>query len=58
MVTVVKVGVTAKELFGNTYSENSTKKLDARKHLGKVKWDEDALEYQNRQRQTWDEGNR
>jgi hypothetical protein len=55
MVTVVKAGDTAKDLFGNTYTESQTKKLDTRKHLGKVKWNEDAVEFQNRQRETWDE---
>jgi len=31
-----------------------TKKLDAKRHLGKVKWGEDALEYQKRLRDGWD----
>lgn len=31
-----------------------SKKLDARRHLGKVKWNEDALRYQKRIRGEWD----
>jgi hypothetical protein len=58
MVTIVKIGGTAKDLFGKKINEGASKKLDARKHLGKVKWGEDAIEYQQSQRQQWDEGSR
>jgi hypothetical protein len=30
------------------------KKLDAKRYLGKVKWNEDPLEYQKRLRNEWD----
>ncbi len=29
------------------------KQFDAKKHLGKVKWDEDPLDYQKRIRDEW-----
>jgi len=31
-----------------------SKKFDAKRHLGKVKWNEDALSYQKRIRGEWD----
>ncbi len=31
-----------------------SKKLNAKRHLGKVKWNEDALEYQKKVRNEWD----
>jgi hypothetical protein len=31
-----------------------SKKLNAKRHLGKVKWDVDALEYQQKLRNEWD----
>ena len=31
-----------------------SKKLNAKRHLGKVKWNEDALEYQQKVRNEWD----
>lgn len=31
-----------------------TKKLDAKRYLGKVKWGEDALGYQKKIRDEWD----
>jgi len=34
-----------------------TKKLNAKRHLGKVKWNEDPLEYQKRVRNEWDSHN-
>lgn len=30
------------------------KTLDAKRHLGKVKWDENPIEYQKRIRNEWD----
>lgn len=50
MVLTVKKGMPKKELNEALRKIKRTKKLDAKRHLGKVKWGEDALEYQKRLR--------
>jgi hypothetical protein len=44
---------TAEDLDAILKKVKPVKKLDAKKYLGKVKWDEDPLEYQKRLRNEW-----
>lgn len=53
MVLTVKKGMSKKKLNDLLRKLKHTKKLDAKRHLGKVKWSEDALEYQKRIRDEW-----
>jgi hypothetical protein len=54
MVIVVKKNTSKKHLNDELQKIVSSKKFDARQHLGKVKWGEDALEYQKKLRDEWD----
>jgi hypothetical protein len=54
MVLTVKKGMPKKALDEALKKIKHTKKLDAKRYLGKVKWGEDALEYQKRLRDEWD----
>lgn len=53
MVLTVKKGMSKKKLNEALGNWKRTKKLDAKRHLGKVKWEEDALEFQKRLRDAW-----
>lgn len=53
MVLTVKKGMNKKKLDEVLRNLKQTKKLDAKRHLGKVKWDEDALAYQKKIRDEW-----
>ncbi len=53
MTITVKKGVGEKKLNEILRKLKSTKKLNAKRHLGKVKWGEDALEYQRKSRDEW-----
>jgi hypothetical protein len=53
MVLTVKKGMNKKKLDEVLRNLKQTKQLDAKRHLGKVKWDEDALAYQKRIRDEW-----
>lgn len=44
----------AKSLTAALNKVKSVKRFDAQKHLGKVNWGEDPLEYQKRVRNEWD----
>lgn len=54
MVLTVKKGMSKEKLNDVLRKLKLTKKLDAKRHLGKVKWDEDALAYQKKLRDEWD----
>ena len=54
MTATVKKIKTAKTLADALNKVKPVKKFDAQKHVGKVKWGEDALEYQKRIRNEWD----
>jgi len=54
MVLTLKKGMSKKKLNEVLRKIKHTKKLDAKLHLGKVKWNEDALAYQKRLRDEWD----
>ena len=54
MTVVVKKGSGKKRLNELLQKMKYRKKLDAKRHLGKVKWNEDALKYQKRLRDEWD----
>jgi hypothetical protein len=58
MTIVIDKNTTPSELEKQLNALKPTKTLNARKHLGKVKWEEDALAYQLRKRQEWDENSR
>jgi hypothetical protein len=53
MIFTVKKGMSKKKLNDLLRKLKHTKKLVAKRHLGKVKWNEDALEYQKRLRDEW-----
>ncbi len=53
MNVVVKKGSGKKRLNELLQKMKYRKKLDAKRHLGKVKWNEDALKYQKRLRDEW-----
>lgn len=53
MVLAVKKGMARKELNEALKKFKRIKKLDSKRHLGKVKWGEDALAYQKRLRDEW-----
>ena len=54
MTVIIKKGAGKKKLDEVLKKIKHTKKLHAHRHLGKVKWDEDALEYQKNLRDGWD----
>jgi hypothetical protein len=54
MVLTVKKGMSKEKLNEVLRKLKLTKKLDAKRYLGKVNWDEDALAYQKRLRDEWD----
>jgi len=54
MVLTVKKGMEKKKLDEALRKIKHSKKLNAKLHLGKVKWGEDALAYQKRLRDGWD----
>lgn len=54
MVLTVKKGMETKKLDEALRKIKHSKKLNAKLHLGKVKWGEDALVYQKRLRDGWD----
>ena len=54
MILTVKKGMDKKRLDEILKKLKQTKKLDAKRHLGKVKWGEDALSYQKKIRDEWD----
>ena len=53
MVLTITKGMGRKKLNEAIRKMKHTKKLDAKRHLGKVKWNEDALEFQERLRNEW-----
>ena len=53
MVLTIKKGMSKKNVDDVLRKIKQTKKLDAKRYLGKVKWDEDALAYQKRIRDEW-----
>jgi len=53
MVLTVKKGMNKKKLDEVLRNLKQTKQLDAKRHLGKVKWDEDGLSYQKKIRDEW-----
>jgi len=53
MVLIVKKGMGKKKLDEVLRKIKYTKKLDAKHHLGKVKWNEDALAFQKSLRDEW-----
>ncbi len=54
MVIMVKKGMNKERLNKALRKLKNTKKFNAKRHLGKVKWKEDALTYQKRLRDEWD----
>ena len=54
MVIVVKKGTSRKHLNAKLEKIVPSKTFDAKKHLGKVDWGEDALQYQKSKRDEWD----
>lgn len=54
MTVTIKKGVSKKKLDEILQRIKHTKKLHAHRHLGKVKWGVDALEYQKKLRDEWD----
>jgi len=53
MVFIIKKGMGKKKLDEVLQKIKHTKKLDAKRHLGKVKWNEDALAFQKKLRDEW-----
>ena len=54
MVLTIKKGMEKKKLNEALRKMKHSRKFNAKLHLGKVKWDEDALAYQKRLRNDWD----
>jgi hypothetical protein len=54
MVLTLKKGMDKNKFNEELKKLKQTKKLDAKRYLGKVKWNEDALEYQKKLRNEWD----
>jgi hypothetical protein len=54
MTIILKSRTTPKEVDKKLRSRKPTKVINAKKHLGKVSWGEDALTYQQRKRNEWD----
>jgi hypothetical protein len=54
MVFAIKKGIEKKRLDEALLKIKPVKKFNAKLHLGKVKWHEDALTYQKRLRDEWD----
>ena len=54
MTVTINKGAGKKKLNEILNKIKHTKKLDAKKHLGKVKWEEDAVAYQRKLRDEWD----
>ncbi len=54
MVLTLKKGMDKNKFNEGLKKLKQTKKLDAKRYLGKVKWNEDALEYQKKLRNEWD----
>lgn len=54
MTIHLKSTTTPKAVEKKLRGRKATKVIDAKKHLGKVKWGEDALTYQKRKRNEWD----
>jgi hypothetical protein len=53
MTIKVKKIASAKSLSVALSKVKPVKRFEAKKHLGKVKWDEDPLEFQKRIRDEW-----
>ncbi len=53
MTTKVEKITSLKTLTEALRNVKPVKRFDAKKHLGKVKWLEDPVEYQNRLRNEW-----
>ncbi len=54
MTVIVKKSDGKKKLNEVLRKMKSKKRLNAKRHLGKVKWGQDALEYQKELRNGWD----
>ena len=54
MTVTIKKGAGKQKLNEILSKIKHTKKLDAKQHLGKVKWEEDAVAYQRKLRDEWD----
>jgi hypothetical protein len=54
MIVTIKKGMERKKLNEALRKIKHSKKFDAKRHLGKVNWGEDALDYQKRIRDEWD----
>jgi hypothetical protein len=54
MILSLKKGINKKKINELLKNLVHIKKLDAKRHLGKVKWNEDALLFQKRLRDEWD----
>lgn len=54
MILTIKKGMEKKKLNEALSKIKYSKKFDAKRHLGKVKWGEDALDFQKRLRDEWD----
>ncbi|MBX2895781.1 MAG: hypothetical protein KF763_10085 [Cyclobacteriaceae bacterium] len=54
MVIKLKKGLSPKQLNEKLLNRKPAKVIQAKKHLGKVKWGEDALTYQKPKRNEWD----
>lgn len=54
MTVLVKKGSGKKKLNEILRKMKYKKKMDAKRHLGKVKWNKNALEYQKSLRDEWD----
>lgn len=50
MILTIKKGMEKKKLNEALSKIKYSKKFDAKRHLGKVKWGEDALDFQKRMR--------
>jgi len=54
MVLSLKKGIEKKKLNDALRKIKRSKKFDSKRHLGRVKWGEDALKFQKRLRDEWD----
>ena len=53
MIIQLDRNVTPQQVEKKLHRRKPTKVIRAKKHLGKVKWGEDALTYQKRKRNEW-----
>jgi hypothetical protein len=54
MIIILKNSVTPEEVEKKILRRKPVKIISAKKHLGKVKWGQDALDYQKQKRNEWD----